>query len=80
MTAVPPTKQRTRRDLAKQADAFLERARYDVITGAEKDKNYRRNKRAKSKRLRRHWRARIMELGKFGAASSVRIIAPDDSR
>jgi hypothetical protein len=77
MTAAPRTKQTTCRDLAKQADALLKCARCDIITGVEQDKNYRRNKRAKSKRLRSHWRARRMKLGKFGAASPVRIIAPD---
>ena len=78
MTVAPPTKQKACRDLTNQADALLKGAGYDMITGVEKDKNYRRNKRAKSKRVHRHWRARSKKLGKFGAASPVRTIAPDN--
>jgi hypothetical protein len=63
-------------DLAKAAEALLMKAGCDK-TGAVKDKRYRRNKRAESKRLRGHWRAERKKLGKLGAASPVRTIAPD---
>jgi hypothetical protein len=61
-------------NLLKQASAILKRARCDTITAAKKDRAYRRSKRAESQRLGRHWRARKKKLGKFGAASPVRII------
>jgi hypothetical protein len=77
MTATPPTKQTRRRDLAKQGDAILKRARCDTVSGTKKDRHYRRNKRAEHKRLARHWRARRKKLGKLGAASPVRNIPPD---
>jgi hypothetical protein len=59
-------------NLTKQADAILKRARCDIVTGARKDKQYRRNKRAERKRLGRHWRAKTQKLGKLGPASPVR--------
>ncbi len=65
----------SRRDLAQQADAILRRARFDTITGANKDRQYRRNKRAERKRLARHWRAKRKRLGTFGPASPVRAVA-----
>jgi hypothetical protein len=77
MTAAPPTKQTSRRDLAKQAAAILKRARCDTTTGAKQDRKYRCEKRAESKRFARLWRARSKKLGKFGAASPVRNIPPD---
>jgi hypothetical protein len=70
------SERRTHRDLAKQASAILKRARCDAMTGAKKDRNYRRNKRAENKRLRRRRRARDKQLGTFGAASPVRTIDP----
>jgi hypothetical protein len=69
MRAVPP--------LAKQASAILKRARCDAVTGERKDHQYRRNKRAESKRLGRHWRAKQKKLGTFGPASPVRSPAKD---
>jgi hypothetical protein len=68
---------RTRRELAKQGDAILKRARCNTMTGAVKDKHYRRNKRAENERLARHWRAKRKKYGKLGAASPVRTIPPD---
>ena len=56
MRAIPPC--RTRLDLAKAANVLLKGARCDVMTGARKDRDYDRNKRAESKRLSRHRRAR----------------------
>jgi hypothetical protein len=44
------------------------------VSGAKKDRHYRRNKRAESKRLARYRRAKRKQLGKFGAASAVRTI------
>jgi hypothetical protein len=67
----------SRLDLAKQGDAILKRARYDAMTGAKKDRQYHKKKRAESKRLGRHWRARSKKLGKIGAASPVKNIPPD---
>jgi hypothetical protein len=64
-------------DLERKADAILEGAGCDTVTGAKKDRRYRRNKIAKRRRLARLWRARRKKLGKFGAASPVRIITPD---
>ena len=61
-------------NLIKQASSILKRARCDAMTGAKKDHAYRRNKRAESQRLGRHWRAKKKKLGKLGAASPVRII------
>lgn len=75
MRAIPPC--RTRLDLAKAANVLLKGARCDVMTGARKDRDYDRNKRAESKRLSRHRRARAKMLGKFGAASPVRDIPPE---
>jgi hypothetical protein len=66
----------SRLDLIKQADAILRRARFDVMTGAQKDRAYRLNKRAESKRRGRYGHAKRNTLGKFGAASPVRVIAP----
>jgi hypothetical protein len=68
---------RRRRELAKEASAILKRARCDTMTGAKQDRQYRRNKRAESKRFARHWRAGRKKLGKFGAASPVRNIPRD---
>jgi hypothetical protein len=58
--------------LTKQGDAILKRARYDATTGAKIDKKYRRDKRAESKRLGRHWREKKWKLGKLGPASPVK--------
>ena len=65
---------RNQLDLAKQADAILRRARYDAVTGAEKDREYRRTKRAERKLFGHRWRAKQKQLGTFGAASTVRTI------
>jgi hypothetical protein len=65
---------RSHLDLAKDADAILRHARHDTVTAAKIDKHYHRQKRAESKRLRRHWRAKRKKLGKFGAASPIRDI------
>jgi hypothetical protein len=73
MTDAPTIKNR-RLELAKQADAILKRARFDAMTGAKKDRDYRRNKRAESKRRGRQWRERQKKLGKLGSASAVRTI------
>src|SRR5262249_38110834 len=61
-------------NLVKQASGILKRARCDAMTGAKKDHAYRRRKRAENKHLGRHWRTKKKKLGKFGAASPVRII------
>jgi hypothetical protein len=61
-------------NLVQQADAILKGARFDIMTGGEQDRRYRRKKRAESKRLARLWRARNKKLGKFGGASRVRNI------
>jgi hypothetical protein len=45
-----------RRDLLKQAEAILKRARCDIVSGATKDRDWRRTKRAESKVFGRHWR------------------------
>jgi hypothetical protein len=66
----------TRLDLSKQASAFLGRAGFDPFTGAKRDKQYRRNKRAEDRIAGRRWRKRQKELGKFGAASPGRHIDP----
>ncbi len=58
-------------DLPKQADAILRRAHCDAVTGAKKDRAFRRNERAEHKRFGRHWRARQKKLGKLGPASGV---------
>jgi hypothetical protein len=76
MTVTKITKQ-TKAELAKEASAILKRARCDAMTGAKKDRDYRRNKRAESKRVGRQWRAKQKKLGKFGAASPVRNIPPE---
>jgi hypothetical protein len=68
----------SRLDLAKQADVILKRARCDTVTGAKKDRNYRRNKRAERKRFARRWREKRKKLGKFGPASPVRVIEPEE--
>jgi hypothetical protein len=74
-TASTISKKGNRRlDLAKQADAILNRAHCDTVTGAEKDRQYHRNKRAERKRLGRQWRGREKKLGKLGPASDVRTI------
>ena len=73
------TKQ-TKAELAKEASAILKRARCNTMTGANKDRDYRRNKRAESKRLGRHQRARTKKLGKMGPASSVRIISVEGDK
>lgn len=70
MRAIPPC--RTKADYAKAADAILKRSRYDAITGAKIDKQYRRRVRAESKRLGRHWREKTRKLGKLGPASPVK--------
>jgi hypothetical protein len=64
-------------NLVQQADAILKGARFDPMTGGKQDRQYRRNKRAESKRFGRHRRAERKKLGKFGAASPVRTIPPD---
>ena len=68
-----PTKQ-TKAELAKEASAILKAARCNTMTGANKDRAYRLNKRAESKRLGRHQRERVKKLGKLGPASDVRTI------
>jgi hypothetical protein len=70
MHAIPPCE--TKADYAKAADAILKRSRYDAMTGAKIDKRYRREKRAESKRLARHWREKTRKLGKLGPASPVK--------
>jgi hypothetical protein len=65
-----------RGDLMTQADEILKRARCDAVTGAKKDRQFQKNKRAESRSLGRHWRARKKQLGKFGAASPVRHVEP----
>ena len=65
----------SRVDLQREADAILKAARCDTETGAKKDRQYRRKKIAKRRRLARFWRARRKRLGKFGAASPVRKIS-----
>ena len=77
MTDAPAIIRRSRRHLAKEGDAILKRARCDTMTAAKQDRQYRRNKRAESKRFGRHRRAERKKLGKFGAASPVRTIPPD---
>ena len=67
-----------RLDLAKQADAILQRACCDTVTSAKMDRQYRRDKSAKRKRFARHWRAKHKQLGTFGPASPVRTFNPDD--
>ncbi len=69
---------RSRLDLAKEGDAILKRARCDTVTGAQKDRNYRRNRRAERKRFARRWREKRKKLGKFGPASSVRVIEQEE--
>ena len=51
-----------------------------TMTGAHKDRDYRRNKRAESKRLGRHQRARTKKLGKMGPASDVRTISVEGAK
>jgi hypothetical protein len=64
-----------RADLAKQASAILRRAGCDALTGAkQKNRDYRRNKRAEHELAARHWRKRQKQFGKFGPASPVRMI------
>jgi hypothetical protein len=70
--AIPPCKTKT--EYAKAADAILKRSRCDAITGARKDHEYRRKKRAESRRLARHWRKKTRKLGKLGPASPVKRI------
>jgi hypothetical protein len=72
MRAIPPC--RTRFDLAQAGAALLKRDHRDAVTAAKIDKHYRRNKRAESKRLGRHWRAKRKKLGSLGPASPVRTI------
>jgi hypothetical protein len=62
-------------NLAQQADAILRGAHFDTTTSAKEDRQYRRKKRAESKRFARLLRARSKKLGKFGAASPVRNIS-----
>ena len=62
--------------LSKQASGILSRAGFDSFTGAKKNKQYRRNKRAEERIAGRRWRERQKELGKFGAASPGRHIDP----
>jgi hypothetical protein len=71
-----PQPKQSRLDLAREADAILRRAHTDTLTGAVKDKHYRRNKRAESKYFLRHWRKKQARLGtSFGAASPVRSVS-----
>jgi hypothetical protein len=70
MRAIPPC--RTRFEFAKAGSALLKRDHRDGVSGAKLDKQYRRNKRAESKRLGRHWRAKRKKLGSLGPASPVR--------
>jgi hypothetical protein len=72
LRAIPPC--RTKADYARAADAILKRSRYDAMTGAKIDKKYRRDKRAESKRLGRHWREKTRKLGKLGPASPVKSV------
>jgi len=67
-------KYRSRCDLARQADAMLRRARCDTVTGAKKDRQYHRAKKAERKRLARLSRARRKKLGTFGLPSPVKTI------
>ena len=60
----------------KKGDAILKDAQCDAMTGAPKDGHYRRAESARAKRLGPHRRMRQKQLGKFGAASAVRTIAP----
>jgi hypothetical protein len=78
--ATPVSKQQRRLELAKGADAILKRARCDAMTGAKKDRDFRRNKRAESKRLGRHWCDKRNKLGKLGPASAVRIISEEETQ
>jgi len=73
------TKQ-TKAELAKEGDAILKQARVDAWTGVDKDRAFRRNKRAENKRLGRHQRARRKKLGKMGPASAVRIISTEGDK
>jgi hypothetical protein len=73
------TKQ-TKTELSKAAKAILKQARCNTMTGAHKDRDYRRNKRAESKRLGRHQRARTKKLGKMGPASAVRTISVEGDK
>jgi hypothetical protein len=66
-----------RLELARQADALLRDARIDAFTGMKRDKQFRRNKRAKNKVFAPHWRAKEARLGKFGRASPVRSVASE---
>ena len=63
-------------DLTKAASAILKRAGFDAVSGAKKDKKYRRHKRAEDKIAGRRFRARQKVLGKFGPASPIRRIDP----
>ena len=74
------TKGERRLALAKEADGLLKQARCNTMTGANKDRDYRRNRRAESKRLGRHQRARRKKLGKLGPASAVRIISAEEEQ
>jgi hypothetical protein len=73
MTAKRPS----RLDLAKQARAILKRAYCNAISGAKKNRRYRRNRNAENKVSGRYYRAGTKKLGKLGAASPVRMIPPD---
>jgi hypothetical protein len=42
------------------------------------DKRYHRKKRAELKKRARQWRAKTKKLGKFGAASPVRVVLTED--
>jgi hypothetical protein len=59
-----------------EADAILRCARYDSVSGAKKDQHYNRKKRAEARWLARRRAGNAKRLGKLGAASPVRIIAP----
>jgi hypothetical protein len=65
---------RSRVKLAKEGDAILKHARCDTVTGAKKDRSYRRSKRAESKTRARRRRAKQKNLGTFGPASPGRHI------
>ena len=70
------SKPENRFDLARAASAILKRAGFDAVSGAKKDKKYRRHKRAEDKVAGRRFRARQKVLGKFGPASPTRLIEP----
>lgn len=70
----------TRAELAEEADAILKQARVDAWTGVDKDRAFRRNKNAESKKRGRHQRERQKQLGKLGPASAVRTISAEGNK